>query len=89
MRALPVIIPVTFALVDDDVRFSYRLVDGIDTTDAVDHAVVAFETDQVGASGRPGWHVHVTGVAGSLTSQSGALTFHLASEIMEGWRASG
>jgi hypothetical protein len=93
MRAVPVILPVRFALLGDDLAFSPG--HGDDLAKAVTNSVIAFETDHVDAQGFPQWGVHVTGVARAFTgSTEGAPTddtenfrFHLSSEIIGGWRA--
>jgi uncharacterized protein len=87
-RAIPIIIPVTFTLVDEDVVF----VLGEDSLDgmarAVAHSVVAFETNPVGSDGHSRWYVHVTGVA-TTYPEVAAPGFRLSTEIVSGWRARG
>jgi len=87
LRAVPVIIPVSFTLVDDDVVFDPGAGEGLSR--AVGGAVVAFETDHAGPDGRPLWSVHITGVA--TASGAGLLPagFRLSSRLMSGWRAGG
>jgi len=82
--AVPVIIPVSFALVGGDVVFSPGPGDRLSR--AVAGCVVAFETDSVGAEGQAVWGVHVTGVARPLPAQPGAPAFGLPTEIISGWR---
>jgi nitroimidazol reductase NimA-like FMN-containing flavoprotein (pyridoxamine 5'-phosphate oxidase superfamily) len=84
MRAVPVIIPVTFTLSGEDVLFSPD--SGPDVVRAVADAVVAFETDAIGSDGRAVWDVHVTGVAKSLSSGTEPPHFRLSSEVMSGWQ---
>jgi len=60
MRALPVILPVGFSLVGEDVVFDTSA--GTRLAAAVAGAVVAFEADDVDPTGRA-WSVCVTGVA--------------------------
>jgi|HubBroStandDraft_6_1064221.scaffolds.fasta_scaffold1262883_2 hypothetical protein len=88
-RAIPVIIPVTFTLVDEDVVFVGE--DGVDGQDgfprAVANSVVAFETDPVGAD-EFRWYVHVTGVA-TPCREAARPGFRLSTEIVSGWRARG
>jgi hypothetical protein len=84
MRAVPVIIPVTFSLRDDVVVFALGPGEGLSR--AVAGCVVAFETDAVAADGRIVWDVHVTGVAAVLPVEPGAPAFRLSTEIITGWR---
>jgi hypothetical protein len=85
MRAVPVIIPVTFTASGDDVVFSPGCGEGL--AHAVADSVIAFETDRVGVDGRVLWEVHVTGVARRVTSDVTASEFRLSSEIVSGWRS--
>jgi nitroimidazol reductase NimA-like FMN-containing flavoprotein (pyridoxamine 5'-phosphate oxidase superfamily) len=87
MRAVPIIIPVSFTLVGEEVVFTPGLGEGLSR--AVTDAVVAFETDHAGVDGHLGWGVHVTGVAMSTTSETDVPTFRLSTEIIAGWRAHG
>jgi len=87
MKAAPVIIPVTFALLGEDVVVRPRPSDGLSR--ALTNAVVAFETDDVDSDGRTRWEVHVTAVAGTHIGEGGVAGFRLSSEIMTGWRATG
>lgn len=57
--ALPVVLPVNFAVVDDDIVF--RTVEGTKFHAAAAGAVVAFEADGYDDSGRQGWSVLVQG----------------------------
>jgi nitroimidazol reductase NimA-like FMN-containing flavoprotein (pyridoxamine 5'-phosphate oxidase superfamily) len=63
--ALPAIMPVHFALDDDQVVFSVGA--GSVLHRATRDAVVAFESDGVEADGRRQWSVMVTGIARHLT----------------------
>ena len=65
MRALPVILPVRFALMDEDVVF--RTASGARLSSCCDHAVVAFEADAYDPCTGHGWSVCVTGMASLLT----------------------
>jgi len=65
MRALPVILPVGYTLLGDDVVF--RADEGSRVAAAADHAVVAFEADDVDERSGGAWSVCVTGMATSLT----------------------
>jgi nitroimidazol reductase NimA-like FMN-containing flavoprotein (pyridoxamine 5'-phosphate oxidase superfamily) len=87
MRAIPIIIPVSFTLLGEDVVFSPGSGEGLPR--AVADSVVAFETDHVGSDGRAVWDVHVTGVARALSDEAQARGFRLSSEIITGWRAGG
>jgi hypothetical protein len=84
MRAVPVIVPVVFELVDDDVVF--RTGTDPDVARAVTDAVVAFETDDLGPTDSPAWGVHVTGVARPIHAAGAPATFRLDSEIVSGWQ---
>lgn len=84
MRAVPIIIPVTFVILGEDVVFSPGVGPGLSR--AVADSVVAFEADQVGSDGQALWEVHVTGVARALTQTTNAPDFRLSSEIIAGWR---
>jgi nitroimidazol reductase NimA-like FMN-containing flavoprotein (pyridoxamine 5'-phosphate oxidase superfamily) len=85
MRAIPVIIPVTFTLVGDEVVFKHGYGEAL--TPAVAGSVIAFETDHPGSNGRTEWEVHVTGVATIQSSSGEAGGFRLSSELMTGWQA--
>jgi hypothetical protein len=63
--ALPVVLPVNFAMLDDDVVI--RTVAGSKLEAAASNAVVAFEADQVDPAARAGWSVLVQGVASEIT----------------------
>jgi nitroimidazol reductase NimA-like FMN-containing flavoprotein (pyridoxamine 5'-phosphate oxidase superfamily) len=65
VNALPVVLPVNFALLDGDIVF--RTARGTKFDAAVAHAVVAFEADAYGANGRRGWSVMVQGTSSELT----------------------
>ena len=60
-RAMPVILPVNYALLDGDVVFATETGTKLDA--AVVRSIVAFEVDQVDEQERTGWSVCVTGVA--------------------------
>lgn len=85
MRAVPVIIPVTFTLVGDDVVFDPG--SGERVSAAIANCVVAFETDQIGAAGHREWDVHVTGVAREVHRQGPSPLFRLSAEMIAGWQA--
>ena|SRR5438445_9528567 len=63
--ALPVVLPVNFALFDRSVVF--RTVPGTKLDAAVAGAVVAFEADGYDRTGGAGWSVLVQGVASEVT----------------------
>ena len=63
--ALPVILPVNFALVDDSIYF--RTVPGTKLAAATSSAVVAFEIDSYESDGQTGWSVLVQGMANIVT----------------------
>jgi nitroimidazol reductase NimA-like FMN-containing flavoprotein (pyridoxamine 5'-phosphate oxidase superfamily) len=63
--ALPVVLPVTFRLVDD--RIVFRTAPGTKLDAATRNAVVAFEVDSIEPFSHSGWSVCVTGVASAVT----------------------
>lgn len=66
--ALPVALPVNYAMDGGDVVF--RTAGGSKLSTAVSRHVVAFEVDEFDYGGRTGWSVLVTGVAEALTDMS-------------------
>jgi Predicted flavin-nucleotide-binding protein len=60
-RALPVAIPVNYALDGESIVF--RTASGTALSAASDGSVVAFEVDQIDLTSRSGWSVLITGVA--------------------------
>ena len=67
MGALPVALPVNFAMLGDDVVF--RTGEGGKLDAAARGAVVAFEVDSFDAISHTGWSVLVTGPAAELTDR--------------------
>jgi nitroimidazol reductase NimA-like FMN-containing flavoprotein (pyridoxamine 5'-phosphate oxidase superfamily) len=65
VAALPVVLPVRFGLLDDDVLI--RTVAGSKLEAAATNAVVAFEADHVDPLDRGGWSVLIQGVASEIT----------------------
>jgi nitroimidazol reductase NimA-like FMN-containing flavoprotein (pyridoxamine 5'-phosphate oxidase superfamily) len=65
ISALPVVLPVRFALLDDDVVF--RTATGTRLYEAATEAVLAFEADQHDPEGVGGWSVLVQGRSEELT----------------------
>ena len=65
ISALPVILPVHFAVVDGTVVI--RTSPGTKLATATRNTVVAFEADSVDADGEVGWSVAVTGTAASVS----------------------
>lgn len=65
VRALPVILPVTYAVIGETVVF--RTAPGSKLTAAMHRLVVAFETDRGDPCGAWGWSVLVQGVASEVT----------------------
>jgi uncharacterized protein len=63
--ALPTILPVNFRF--DGRRILFRTGVGSKLSAATDHAVVAFEVDEIDAATQTGWSVIVTGVAREVT----------------------
>jgi uncharacterized protein len=60
-HALPVVLPVTYRLVDEDVVFTTA--PGAKLQAATDQVVIAFEIDHIDPISHTGWSVLVTGVA--------------------------
>ena len=85
MRAVPVIIPVTFDIFGEDVVFGPGPGDNL--ARAIANSVVAFEADHLASDGHADWGVHVTGVARMLRGGEDAHGFRLSSEIITGWPA--
>lgn len=65
LRALPVILPVNFAVVDGDIVI--RTNAGTKLAAAATNAVVAFEVDGIDARYHNGWSVLVQGIAAEIT----------------------
>lgn len=63
--ALPVILPVNYAMLGEDVVF--QSVRGSKFQAAMQHAIVAFEVDDVDWFGHGGWSVLAIGTAGPLS----------------------
>ncbi len=63
-NALPVILPVSYGMLGDDVVFCTG--SGAKARAAIDKAVVAFEVDSIDTERREGWSVCVTGVASEV-----------------------
>jgi len=66
VRALPVVLPVSYRL--DGERVVFRTVPGTKLDAAVHRSVVAFETDAYDPDGVWGWSVLVQGVASEITN---------------------
>jgi nitroimidazol reductase NimA-like FMN-containing flavoprotein (pyridoxamine 5'-phosphate oxidase superfamily) len=77
VQALPMILPVNFALVDDSILF--RTIPGSKLAAATSRAVVAFEVDSYQDDGRSGWSVVAQGMASKVTDPA----------VLEKARASG
>jgi nitroimidazol reductase NimA-like FMN-containing flavoprotein (pyridoxamine 5'-phosphate oxidase superfamily) len=65
LRALPVVLPVTFRLIDEQIVFSTA--PGSKLRAATDNAVIAFEVDHIDPLAHTGWSVLATGMARSVT----------------------
>ena len=65
MGALPAALPVTYALLGEDIVFMTGT--GSKLEQAVRKAVVAFEVDQIDPAARTGWSILVTGWSSLLT----------------------
>ena len=66
--ALPAILPVNFAVVDNAIVF--RSAPGAKVAAALEEAVVAFETDESDARSSTGWSVLVVGYARQITDEA-------------------
>lgn len=64
-RALPVVLPVTFAMLDGQIV--WRSAQGTKLSDASAGFVVAFEADHYDAQHRRGWSVMIQGLAHVIT----------------------
>jgi nitroimidazol reductase NimA-like FMN-containing flavoprotein (pyridoxamine 5'-phosphate oxidase superfamily) len=64
-RALPLILPVPYAVADDRIVIATQ--DGTTLDAATRDTVVAFETDGPSGDGKIGWSVHVAGIAHHVT----------------------
>jgi nitroimidazol reductase NimA-like FMN-containing flavoprotein (pyridoxamine 5'-phosphate oxidase superfamily) len=84
-RALPVVLPVNFRVVDGDVIF--RTAAGTKLDMATRNAVVAFEVDDMDPIAHTGWSVVVTGVAREVTDP--AELARLAGENIPRWAPRG
>jgi len=84
MRAIPVVIPVSFTLNGEDVAFTPARGEG--RAEAVENRVIAFETDRVGPDGHTQWDVHITGIPKSIGCMASP-RFLLSTEVMSGWRS--
>ena len=68
MDALPAILPVNYAVVDDAIVF--RSSPGAKVSAAVQGAVVAFEADESDVRSSTGWSVLVVGCAREITDRA-------------------
>ena len=66
-RALPLILPVRFAMDGDHIVIATH--DGTTLDAATRDTVVAFETDDAAGDGHVGWSVHVNGIARHVTDE--------------------
>jgi nitroimidazol reductase NimA-like FMN-containing flavoprotein (pyridoxamine 5'-phosphate oxidase superfamily) len=83
--ALPVILPINFAVVDDAIVF--RTISGTKLAAATSNAVVAFEVDSYEDDGRSGWSVMVQGMATEVTDPAGLERARAAS--LDSWALDG
>jgi len=65
VRALPVILPVNFVLVGENIVF--RTISGTKLDAATANAVVAFEVDSYAPDCKSGWSVLIRGVSSEIT----------------------
>jgi len=75
--ALPVILPVNFRVVDEQIVF--RTAQGTKLDAATRGAVVAFEADDMDPFDHTGWSVMVTGVARQVTAPDELARLHVES----------
>ena len=80
IQDLPVVLPVSFALLGDDIVF--RTGTGAKLAAALDRTIVAFETDDFDISRSTGWSVCVTGLA-SLVLHPGDLAAVAGLELVQ------
>lgn len=83
--ALPVILPVNYAFVDEEIVF--RTVPGTKLAAASRNAVVAFEVDSYEEGGNSGWSVMVQGIASEVTDPSSIVAD--ADSPLEAWAFDG
>jgi nitroimidazol reductase NimA-like FMN-containing flavoprotein (pyridoxamine 5'-phosphate oxidase superfamily) len=76
IRALPVVLPVSFVVVDGGIVFPS--VDGTKLHTASAGAIVAFEADQYDPSGQNGWSVLLQGPASAVTDLDEVATLSTA-----------
>ena len=67
VHALPAVLPVNFALLEDAIVF--RTIPGTKLDGATNKAVVAFEVDSYEPDGRSGWSVLVVGRASKVPAE--------------------
>src|SRR4051812_10231973 len=85
MSALPVVLPVNFCMLDDDVVI--RTGPGSKLEAATNHAVVAFEADSFSYFDHGGWSVLVQGVASEIVDTE---TFERALRLpLRAWAGNG
>ncbi len=84
-RSMPIITPVGFILLGDDIVFSPGPSEGL--LPAIAGCVVAFQAERLRCDGTALWAVHVTGVARTLAHGPEAPAFRLSLEVITGWRA--
>jgi len=66
MEAMPVVLPVNYCCVDGAIAF--RTGEGMKLSAATEHAVVAFEVDDIDPVTHTGWSVLAVGIARTLTT---------------------
>lgn len=82
IAALPVVLPVNYILVVEDVVF--RTISGTKLDSATRNAVVAFEVDKYAPDGSWGWSVLVQGRCAEVTAASGDVA-DLAKSSLRAW----
>lgn len=85
IQALPVVLPVNFAVVDGDIVF--RTVKGTKFHAAAAGAVLAFEADQYEPSGSSGWSVLAQGTSSVVTDATEIA--RLSDHVIEPWAIDG
>ncbi len=85
VAALPVILPVNFLVVDNEIVF--RTNPGTKLAAATSQAVVAFEVDGYEPHGRSGWSVVVQGIASEVTDP--AALIRVRGSGLDAWAVDG
>lgn len=79
-RALPAVLPVSYAVLDEDVVISTRTGSRLEA--AASDGVLAFEVDDIDSRTRTGWSVVVTGVPDVITDPAARAR---AAAVLDPW----